>query len=119
LLQRSTRLPEDALAYATLEWVFIALLLINGLLTYTIAVAREPSQHGDVGTWGHVGDRKGRGRYAEQKVRPDTGLELAGRPDASLVDTKNISYVHAYVYVHLNYLFSRIRTNVCIFVLGR
>jgi hypothetical protein len=49
LLQRSTRLPEDALAYAALEWVIIALLLINGLLTYTIAVAREPSQHGDVG----------------------------------------------------------------------
>jgi hypothetical protein len=53
----------------------------------------------------HVGDRTGRGRYAEQKVRPDAGLEIAGRPDASLVETKIISYVHAYVYVHLNYLF--------------
>jgi hypothetical protein len=49
LLQRSTRLPEDALAYAALEWVLIALLLINGLLAYTIAVTREPSWHGDVG----------------------------------------------------------------------
>jgi hypothetical protein len=32
----------SVLAYADLEWVIIALLLINGLLAYAIAVAWEP-----------------------------------------------------------------------------
>jgi hypothetical protein len=38
------------LAYVALEWVLIiALLLINGLLAYAIAVVREPSRRGDEG----------------------------------------------------------------------
>jgi hypothetical protein len=38
------------LAYAALEWVLIALLLINGLLAYAVAVAQEASRRGDAGT---------------------------------------------------------------------
>jgi hypothetical protein len=54
--------------YAALEWVLIALLLINGLLAYAIAVTREPLQHGDAGAsadshitwaWGHAGTGQG------------------------------------------------------------
>ena len=37
----------SALAYAALEWILIALLLINSLLAYAIAFTREPSRHSD------------------------------------------------------------------------
>jgi hypothetical protein len=39
-----------ATAMAALEWVLIALLLINGLLAYAIVVARKPSRRGDAST---------------------------------------------------------------------
>jgi hypothetical protein len=42
------------LAFTALEWVLIALLLINCLLAYAIAVAWESSWHGDVGTAGEL-----------------------------------------------------------------
>jgi hypothetical protein len=37
------------LAYGTLEWVLIALLVIN-MLAYAVAVAQEASRRGDAGT---------------------------------------------------------------------
>jgi hypothetical protein len=59
--QRSTggRAQASALAYATLEWVLIALLLINNLLAYTIAIVREPSWCGDAGAADVRGTRRG------------------------------------------------------------
>jgi hypothetical protein len=71
--------------YAALEWVLIALLLINGLLAYSIAITREPLQHGDAGasvdshiTWvwrTRRGQDGARYSYVERELRPDTGPE--------------------------------------------
>ena len=88
--------------------------MINGLLSYAINVAREPSRHGDAGAtcglilcWHgeHAGDGTRHDRYVERELHPDAGLE----PDIQTLALPKqkkiiISYVRAYLYVHLNYL---------------
>jgi hypothetical protein len=43
---------ESTLVYAALEWVLIALLLINDMLAYAITATQERSRHGGAGAAG-------------------------------------------------------------------
>jgi hypothetical protein len=79
--------------YAALEWVLIALLLINGLLAYAIAVTRGPLQHGNAGasvdshiTWAWQTHRDRTGRAIATSNGSCVWIRAQSRsPDARLV----------------------------------